>query len=155
MNLTRGIKGFQKTHGLRESPEYRVWSHAKARCHNPRDKSFKDYGARGIVMCSRWRESFEDFLADMGPRPSGGEIEREDNEGNYEPGNCRWASHREQANNRRSNLVLIFDGHRKNVATWAAEIGLSRKTLTCRINRLRWTVRDSLTTPARPIRMSA
>lgn len=89
-------------HGLHGVPEYRVWKTMKSRCTSPGQQSFKYYGARGIGVCDRWRESFETFYADMGPRPGPQySIDRINNDGHYEPGNCRWATATEQALNKR------------------------------------------------------
>lgn len=87
----------------KETPEYRAWQHAKSRCFNPRVWNYEEYGGRGITMSEDWKNSFENFLKDMGPRPSNNySLDRyPNNDGNYEPGNCRWATSSEQAFNRR------------------------------------------------------
>lgn len=93
----------QTTHGMSKHPVYSVWTGMKQRCFNPNDTKYHLYGGRGITVYDRWKDSFESFYADMGPRPDGYSIERRDGNGNYEPGNCHWATIFEQNNNTSRN----------------------------------------------------
>jgi hypothetical protein len=93
------------THGQSKSSEYGIWNNMIQRCGNPNNTKYADYGGRGIRVCARWLASFENFYADMGPRPSGLTLDRIDVNGNYEPGNCRWATWSEQAANKRPMLI--------------------------------------------------
>jgi hypothetical protein len=91
-------------HKLKHSPEYASWRGAKNRCFQVKHSGYSNYGGRGITMCEEWRNDFLTFLRDMGPRPYGRSLDRINNDGNYEPGNCRWATPKEQAMNSRRHL---------------------------------------------------
>lgn len=106
----------------------------QTRCHNPNSTSYQDYGGRGIEVCARWRGSFADFYADMGPKPSKHHsIEREDVNGNYEPSNCRWATAAEQAANKRNTRRIDINGVIKTLSDWAIESGLLASTIHLRL----------------------
>lgn len=112
-------------HGETGTAEYRTWRYMMSRCHNRNAKGFCRYGGRGITVCERWRSSFTNFLADMGARPSSKHsIERDDNEKGYEPGNCRWATAREQARNRRSTTWVKLNGARTSLPGACDALGL-------------------------------
>lgn len=114
---------------MKRSTEYVIWLGLRDRCNNPRNKGFYKYGARGIIVCKRW-DDFALFLADMGPRPSPQHsVDRIDNNGNYEPGNCRWATLNEQARNTRTNHVLDVGGKELTIAEWAERTGLLSNTI--------------------------
>lgn len=149
--LTHGAASRLRNDG-QQDPVYRVWCAAKGRCHNPTDKSYINYGQRGIKMCKRWRESFEAFRDDMGPRPVGGTLERQDNDGNYDPDNCRWATGAEQARNKRTNIKITWKGETRCLYDWAHELGMKPMTLYFRIQTSGWTVYRAFTTPVRKMR---
>jgi hypothetical protein len=108
----------------RGTPEYAAWARMRRRCETPTDRVYRHYGGRGITVCQRWRESFEAFLADMGPRPGSNlSLDRLDVNGNYEPGNCRWATQSEQMRNTRRNRYVLVDGARVCVSEAAERLG--------------------------------
>jgi hypothetical protein len=131
-------------HGQTGSKEYRIWNNMKNRCLNPRIRSYQNYGARGITVCERWLESFENFYNDMGPCPDGMSLEREKNDQGYSPANCVWATKLEQSRNRRSNVYLEFQGQSKTVKEWAQVCGIVYCTLRRRL-QAGWTVEKALT----------
>jgi hypothetical protein len=132
------------THGGSETPEYKIWKQAKQRCTNPNDKDFHDYGERGIKFLL---DNFEEFLAHMGPKP-GKEysLDRIDNSGNYEIGNVRWATQKDQCRNKRSNRYLTFQNETLCVIGWAERLGFNSKTIRTRLS-LGWSVERTLSTP--------
>lgn len=131
--------------GLSSHPLYVVWLGMKQRCYNPRSKVYQHYGARGIRMCDRWLESVENFYADMGERPTPNHtVERLNNDGNYEPANCVWATRSEQNENTRQTRLLTFDGRTQSLGKWARELGVSRRLIRDRLDRLGWPVERAL-----------
>lgn len=108
------MRASKRTHGHKTngiaSKTYSSWQMMRNRCYRNNFTDYPNYGGRGIVVCERWRNSFEAFVLDMGERPSGCTLDRKDTNGNYEPGNCRWATNKEQSNNRRSNISLLLNG---------------------------------------------
>lgn len=136
--LTREINAkIHTTHGLSSAAEYQCWANAIQRCTNAKSKDFHLYGGRGIAVCDRWLNSFENFIADMGPRPEDcNSLDRFPNQnGNYEPGNCRWATPAMQGVNTGRNVFYEHDGKRLCLSAWARETGIKRATLEGRIRR--------------------
>lgn len=117
--------GFQnRKHGMRKSKEYGIWFAMRARCNKPQNKGYADYGGRGIKVCEKW-SIFEEFYKDMGPRPEGSSLDRIDNDGNYEPENCRWATPKEQSNNQRSSLLIQHMDETMTLKQWCEKLNLS------------------------------
>lgn len=154
--LTKSCGCLHDTHRLRHghtaggklSLTYSSWVSMRTRCLNSNAANYPVYGGRGIRVCDRWMESFEAFLADMGERPSlRHSIERMNGEGDYETGNCLWATPKEQARNRRNNRLLTFKGETLSCAEWADRIGIKRNALQARMNQHGYTVEEALTLP--------
>ncbi len=127
----------RKKHGMsgNKVPEYAVWLAMKQRCCNKNEPSYHNYGARGIIVCDRWKESFSAFISDMGRRPSDDHtIERVDVNGNYCPDNCIWIERRKQFSNMRKNVLITWNGETLCVSDWARRAGISRQCLVNRIN---------------------
>lgn len=156
MNLRAGTRSCgclaverSTSHGMARSAEYHCWIAMKNRCFTESSQSYEDYGARGITVCERWKSSFENFLNDMGRKPSSEHsIERDDNDGNYEPTNCHWVVPLEQCQNRRSNKHLVIGGRKLTLAQAAREKNISYRTVLSRI-RQGWDVTTAIATPAR------
>lgn len=133
---------------MHRPPEYSPWQNMLNRCRNPDTPGYDRYGGRGITVCSQWR-TFAAFLADMGSRPSPEHsIDRIDNDGNYEPGNCRWATPEQQQRNRANNRLLGHGGKVLCIADWAELRGLTRGIIMSRL-LLGWSIGDTLDTPPR------
>lgn len=128
------------------TPTYRSWKTMRNRCNNPRTPDYAAYGGRGIKVCDRWG-AFAAFLEDMGERPRGTTVDRIENDRGYEPGNCRWANVYEQANNRRNNRMLEFQGQRKTMQRWAEDVGIPWSAIQYRLDA-GWSVDAALTTPS-------
>lgn len=122
------------THGLSKTTEYYSWNAMICRCTHKTHPSYKNHGARGIRVCTRWLK-FENFLADMGKKPKGTTLEREDNDGDYRKSNCKWATRKEQQNNLRVNRRISFNGKSRTVAQWARKLGISDQTIYWRLNQ--------------------
>jgi hypothetical protein len=129
---------------------FHSWNHMKARCTNPNNPAYKDYGGRGITVCHRWLASFENFYADMGDCPPGKSIERIDNSKGYWPGNCKWGTKKEQSLNRRPKSKVFYkyklklNGQSKTIREWSAITGIKYGTIWMRL-QYGWSVKLALT----------
>lgn len=141
------LRRARTTHGMAklQTPTYTTWRSMRLRCALKSRRDYPDYGGRGITVCDRWQE-FENFLADMGEKPSGSQLDRINNNGNYEPRNCRWVSPTENANNRRSSRFIELNGERLSLIQWARRTRIPRDTLAFRINS-GWPIAEALSRP--------
>ena len=124
-----------RKHGLSYTPEYRAWQTMRVRCTNPQNAAWKDYGGRGITVCSRWMDDPIAFVSDMGPKPSPKhELDRIDNDGPYSPENCRWVLRTVNSRNRRSNRTVTHAGETLTVSEWAERMGIGVSALKYRLD---------------------
>lgn len=149
--LEKEVRGSHwRTHGMSHSPEHLAWLGMKRRCLNPKIHNFADYGGRGIQVCERWKDSFENFYADMGQRPTPKHsLDRKDVNGPYDKENCRWATKKEQSRNRRDNTRVPFRDENLTIAEWAERIGCDGQVISKRL-QAGWSIERALTTPLRP-----
>lgn len=141
-------EGLNKKHGLKNTREYNIWIKIKSRCYNRKNKDYLDYGGRGIIVCERWLEKFENFYEDMGPSPSNDHSIHRKNDGNYCPECCVWATQKEQNNDRRSNLRITINGITKNLNEWCEYYNINISTVSHRIKRGKNYI-EALITPVR------
>jgi hypothetical protein len=132
-----------RTHGGSKTRTYVIWCAIKQRCLNPNNPAFKYYGGRGITICDRWKDSFENFLSDMGEPETGLTIDRTDNSLGYCPDNCKWVSRAHQQSNRRNNRFLTHNGITQTAMAWANQLGIPHQTIYNRIE-LGWPLDDIL-----------
>lgn len=133
---SRGANNTKYRHGLTNSKEYRAWKNMIHRCYSPKHTSFHNYGGRGINVCVAWRTSPEQFLADVGAAPNAAAtLGRIDNNGNYEPSNCRWETKRQNDNNKRTSRLITFNGQTLTITEWAHQLRINPSTLYFRIKR--------------------
>jgi hypothetical protein len=141
---------FVATHGMSQTKENSIWRSMKDRCCNSNNKTFSYYGGRGIYVCERWRNSFENFFEDMGYCPEGLTLDRIDNDGPYSPDNCRWATLQEQGRNRRDNHWIEYNGESHTLVRWSEILNLSYSLLISRLNKHKWSVKRAFETPYIP-----
>lgn len=150
--MPRKRTGLTRDAAGKRTPLFIIWKSMRQRCGKPRSPHYRNYGARGIKVCDRWTV-FANFAADMGPRPDGLVLDRIDNDGNYEPGNCRWTTRKANQRNRRDNRLLTCGGVTKTLAEWAEITGLG-EALKARIKR-GWNPERAINTPRRWVRRPA
>ncbi|MCW2763637.1 MAG: hypothetical protein JWR85_3838 [Marmoricola sp.] len=134
-----------KTHGKFGSKIYRTWGGIKFRCENVNSKGYARYGGRGIKVYEPWSKSFEEFYEYMGDPPTElHSIDRIDNNGNYEPGNVRWATSKTQGNNRSSTVIVEFDNKKMSISEWARHRNIKIGTLHARLQLYKWDIARAL-----------
>lgn len=138
----------RQLHGHSGHPLYVTWYGMIARCNNENSKNYANYGGRGIFVCDRWLESIENFISDMGEKPLGTSLDRVDNDGPYSPENCRWATQKQQGNNKRTNRRVERNGVAILTSELAGQAGLGAELVNARLNN-GWSVRDAITKPLR------
>ena len=148
-------KGTRTKDSRTNHPLYGLWKQMISRCENPQVKHYDCYGGRGISVCKDWHDfwKFVEWSDSVGGRPNGFTLDRKDNNGNYEPSNCRWADWDTQANNKSSNIMLTYNGKTQSIQQWSKQLGMNPQTLLNRHNR-GWSVEEILTTPANTERKS-
>lgn len=134
----------RENHHMSNTPEYRSYNMMLNRCLNPHAMDYRHYGGRGIIVCERWRNSFTAFYEDMGLRLAGLTLDRKDNNGNYDPENCRWATKQQQSRNRRDSRKILYKGILVNLHNAADRFGQNADTVRSRIDRLGWKPEDAL-----------
>lgn len=137
------------THGKTKTKEYRAWVAMRVRCYKNNSHQYHNYGERGIKVCDKWNSSFEQFFNDMGLAPKGTSIDRIDVNGDYEPGNCRWATIKEQNRNKRNTIKIKYKDVEKPMVEWSEILHINPDTLFCRIFRQHWTIESAFNKPIR------
>lgn len=149
--VSKKLAEMNTIHGMTNSNEYHAWEGLIQRCTNPNNPKYPKWGGRGIKVCDRWVNSFENFFEDMGKRPSKNHsLDRfPNNDGHYELTNCRWANRQEQANNRRSNFIVEYKGQKEPLKKLTDLYGLRYSIVIQRIKKLGWSVSDAFEKPNR------
>lgn len=136
-------------HGIKHKRLYNIWGGMKKRCYNEENEKYPIYGGRGIAVCEEWKDDFQAFYdwAMANGYSDSLTIDRIDNDGDYSPSNCRWATNKEQQNNKRNNHCITYNGKTQTVAKWAEELGMKSSTLYQRLTQYKWSVEKALITP--------